>query len=144
MFKKDAVKQACGGKRTQAPINLSQPYTSGDVLQIAAEVAAKKEEAAEAKKLKLEERARTKEQKEKEMKQKRDAAAAKREEVQKKNEDKEKQRKYTTCDICQKRRTAKTKNKNQWSSCENCKAYTLCPMHNEEFNVHLNECNDIQ
>jgi glucan-binding YG repeat protein len=123
MFQRDAVKKVCGGKRTRAHINLSQAYTSGDIIKIAEETAREKDEASEAKRRKLEEKSKIREQKEREMEMKKIATAEKKKEAEKNKEAKEKMRKYTTCDTCKRRRTERTKDKGQWVQCNNCQAY---------------------
>ena len=76
-FQKDPIKESSGGKRPRATVNLSQPYTSGDILQMAKMQAELKEQEARAKKQKIDEKKKLKEEKEIEAKIKKEAATKK-------------------------------------------------------------------
>ena len=66
VHKRDGLKGSTG-KRPRAPVNLLQPYTSGDVVNMAKEATEKKEEEIKAKKRKQEEKAKLKEERENQM-----------------------------------------------------------------------------
>lgn len=137
MYKKEESKKA-NRKRKRAPVGLNQAYTSGHVIQGHEDERRKEEEETRVKQMRKEE-TETKKRENKQKKEDEKKAAQEKRIADRRNKEEAKrlEQESKMCNVCQKRKTARSKN---WFKCENCQIYLVCSNHADDTTMHIAAC----